>query len=287
MAAVDTHRGVGIAMVAMALLLTLAVPVRVAPQPAAVTFQVSPTVAPLVANQIESLVARIMEFIRTDLGMTPARTVTVHIFGSRRELLDALIDQFEIPEERARIVVGRSGYLAIGANILIDAGSPTFVDPGGLTDRTGIVAHELAHIFHNDLMGGPAPAPRWLREGFAVRMELRALDHLGLRPVAGAREQLNLTLFAYRRGELIPLAELDDLNGWTRQIQRFGSDRVYAQSFVAVEYLVQTRTLDAVLTYFRAFQESNDAGSNFRAAFGLDIEDFEQEFQQHLASLAR
>jgi hypothetical protein len=252
-------------------------------QPVDVTFHISPTVRPQVGEDMTMRTAQIMEFLRTDLGVTLAHPIEIHLYGSRRELFDDLIDGFAIPEQFARAIVADAGYLAIGFNILIDTDTPTFADPSGLTARTAILAHELAHLVHNDLMGGTPRAPRWLREGFAVRMELRALDHFGLRVSTGAIERINLTRFALKRGELVPLVNLEDGQAWTRQIEHVGADRVYSESFVAVDYLVQSRGLDAILAYFRAYRESVDAAENFRKIFGLDVQAFQQELEQHLA----
>lgn len=259
----------------------------VSAQESGITFHVSPTVRHEVAEEIQVLLGRILEFQRTDLHETLAAPVDVYVRGSRREILDTLIDSFGYAEDRAAAVVARAGFLAIGHSILIDAGSPLFLDPPRLVDRAAVVAHELAHIFHNDLMGGSGRAPVWMLEGFAVRMELRTLAHLGLRSTVGGAERLNLTLFALRRGELIPLADLELGAGWNQQIERFGPDRVYAQSYVAVEYLVQSHTLEATLGFFRAFRESRVASDNFRTAFGVDVQTFQQEFEQYLATLAR
>lgn len=74
---------------------------------------------------------------------------------------------------------------------------------------------------------------------------------------------------------------------WNAHIQKLGPDRVYAQSFVAVDYLMRTRGLEAMLGYFRAFRTSEDGRVNFAAAFGLSLEAFQQQFEEYVSSLSR
>jgi hypothetical protein len=226
--------------------------------------------------------------LSADLGVTLSQPVTVFVYGSRREIFEGLVDELGFPETAAREVAAGASFFVMGHRLFLNAGEPLFVDPPRLVDRTRTIAHELAHIIHNDLMGGGAPAPQWLKEGFAVRMELRTADHFGHRSAAQtAQEDFNLTLFALKRNELIPLADLGPRARWDEHIQREGPDRVYAQSYVAVDYLTRTKGQQAVLDYFRAFRASKDAMANFVDIFGLTVEAFHQEFERHLASQSR
>jgi hypothetical protein len=237
---------------------------------------------------IRTLFQQFLEFLSTDLGFTLSRPVTIYIFGSQREIFDTLIDELGYPEQSARTVAAETSFFAIGQRIFINAGDPLFVDPPRRTDRARTIAHELAHIFHNDLMGSGAQAPSWIKEGFAVRFELRTAEHLGFRPTRDtAQEFLNLTLFATRRGELILLSDLGSRDRWDSHVRKMGPERVYGQAFVAVDYLMRTRGQQAMLGYFRSFRSSQDAASNFADAFGLDVEAFQQEFQGYLVSLPR
>ncbi len=152
-----------------------------------------------------------LEFLRADLGISLSRPVTVYVYGSQREIFEGLITELEYSEESARKVAARASFFVVGQRVFINGGASLFSDPLRLVDRVTLITHELAHIFHNDLMGDSSNAPRWIREGFATRMELRGLDHLGLRVSNGVQEHLNLTWFAYRRGELIwkePISKL-------------------------------------------------------------------------------
>jgi hypothetical protein len=252
------------------------------------TFHVSPSVPGAVEADIRTLFQQSGEFLSADLGFRLATPVTIYIFGSQREIFDTLIDELGYSEQSARIVAAETSFFVIGQRIFINAGASLFADPPRRVDRARTIAHELAHIFHNDLMGSGAQAPLWIKEGFAVRFELRTAEHLGFHPTEqAAQEFLNLTLFAVRRGELVLLSDLGSRDRWDLHIRRASPERIYGQAFVAVDYLMRTRGQQAMLAYFRAFRSSHDAASNFADAFGLDVEAFQQEFQEYLASLQR
>ncbi len=251
------------------------------------TFRLSLTVQPVVGEEIRVMFQQSLEFLRAELRISLSRPVTVYVYGSQREIFEGLITELEYSEDSARIVAARASFFVVGQRVFINGGASLFSDPPRRVERITLITHELAHIFHNDLMGDSSNAPRWIREGFATRMELRGLDHFGLRSSNGVQEHLNLTWFAYRRGELIPLLDLDTGSRWNAHIQKLGPDRVYAQSFVAVDYLMRTRGVEAMLAYFRAFRTSEDARVNFAAAFGLSLEAFQQQFEEYVSSLSR
>lgn len=253
-----------------------------------VTFRISPSVPDAVGAEIQKLFAQSLEFLSADLGVTLSHPVTVFVYGSQREIYDGLASDLGYSEAAAREVAANASLFVIGRRLILNAAEPVFVDPPRLGDRARVISHELAHVIHNDLMGDGARAPQWFKEGFAVRMELRTADHLGFRSAArDAQEYLNLTLFGFRRNELVPLTDLGLFSRWQEHLQREGAERVYAQSFVAIEYLTRTRGQQAVLAYFRAFQSSRDASANFDGAFGLTVEAFDQEFGGYLASQSR
>lgn len=251
-------------------------------------FHISPSVSPAVGAEIQRIFQQSLDFLGADLGVTLSRPVTIFVYGSQREIFEGLIDELAYSEAEARAIAAQAAYFVIGQRMFVNAGTSLFLDAPRRVDRTRMVAHELAHITHNDLMGGGAVAPKWIREGFAVRMELRAADHFGFHASAeDAQGYVNLTRFALRQKELIPLTDLASARRWEDHIQREGSERVYAQSFAAVDYLMRTRGQPQMLAYFRAFRSSSDAAANFVGAFGVAVEAFDQEFQSYLGSQAR
>ena len=252
-----------------------------------VVFRVSPSVPPAVGEDIQRLFWECLKFLSGDTGLSLTRPVTVYVYGSQREIYDGLLNEFGVSEGQARRVAAEAPFFVVGERVFINAGTPLFLDAPQREARARVIAHELTHILHNDLMGGARPAAQWIKEGFAVREELRAAAHLGFRPAAQtSRERVNLTAFAFRRQELIPFADLVAGTAWAARAVREGPDRIYAQAFVAVEYLVRTKGQPALLAYFRAFLTSEDPDVNFVNAFGLDSDAFQHEFEGYVASLA-
>ena len=252
-----------------------------------VVFRVSPSVPRAAAEDIRSLFSESLEYLGSDTGLTVTRPVTVYVYASQREIYEGLQAELGASEEQARRAAAEASYFVIGERVFINVGTPLFLDGPQREARARVIAHELTHILHNDLMGGARPAAQWIKEGFAVREELRAAEHLGFRPVAEtSREPVNLTAFAFRHKELIPFADLVRGSEWEARVMREGPDRIYAQAFVAVEYLVRTKGQPALLAYFRAFQTSGDPDVNFAGAFGLDSDAFQHEFEGYVASLA-
>ena len=251
-----------------------------------VVFRVSPSVPPAVGDDIRQLFWECLKFLGGDTGLSLTRPVTVYVYGSQREIYEGLLTELGVSEGEARHVAAEASYFVVGERVFINAGTPLFLDGPQREARARVIAHELTHILHNDLMGGARPAAQWIKEGFAVREELRAAEHLGFRPVAEtSREPVNLTVFAFRHRELIPFTDLVAGSEWQARALREGPDRIYAQAFVAVEYLVRTKGRPALLAYFRAFQTSQDPGGNFADAFGLDSDAFQREFEGYVASL--
>jgi hypothetical protein len=252
-----------------------------------VVFRVSPSVPPAVGEDIQKLFWECLKFLSGDTGLSLTRPVTVYVYGWQREIYEGLLNELEVSEGQARRVAAEAPFFVVGERIFINAGTPLFLDAPQREARARVIAHELTHILHNDLMGGARPAAQWIKEGFAVREEMRAVEHLGFRPAAQTSlERVNLTAFGFRRQELIPFADLVAGTGWEARAAREGPDRIYAQAFVAVEYLVRTKGQPALLAYFRAFQTSEDPDVNFVNAFGLDSDAFQHEFERHVASLA-
>lgn len=251
-----------------------------------ISFHVSSTVPPAVDTEIRTSFQQALDFLSNELGFTLARSVAVFVYGSQREGLEGLMSDFGYSEANALAIARRAPFIAFSQRIYINAGDLFFREASRRIARARIITHELAHIYHNDLMGGTPAAPLWIKEGFAVRFELKGAEQMGFHPTTEtAQEFLNLTQTAFRQGNLMPFHDLETAAQWDRRIELFSASRVYGQAFAAVDYLFQTKGQQAVLSYFRAFRASKDPELNFASSFGFSTDAFQREFEAYLTSL--
>jgi len=129
-----------------------------------------------------------------------------------------------------------------------------------------VLRHELAHIYLHQLVGG-VRIPRWMDEGFAMLV--------GHQWVYGDDWLVARAVFSR---ETLPLAHIEGLNRY-----REGKARLsYAQSYLAMKYLLETYGWESFLFFLRETRESNDWNVAFMKAIGLDYAGFQAEFTTYL-----
>lgn len=69
-----------------------------------------------------------------------------------------------------------------------------------------------------------------------------------------------------------PFREMVTYPQWVRVIHDAGEEAIYAQALMAVDLLIMRHGRPAVVHYFRLFDASEDRLSNFREAFGEDLD---------------
>jgi hypothetical protein len=148
--------------------------------------------------------------------------------------------------------------------------------------RVASLAHELGHSLEYEWGGGVRGASdQWLREGFAEWLANQVMDRLGGDRFSDVRGRYRRELRATRTSNAPRLDEMATFRQWVM----LGGRRdiaPYAQSLLAVDFLIERHGLPAVVDYFERFARVQDREGNFRAAFGEDLPSFERAVRAHL-----
>lgn len=135
-------------------------------------------------------------------------------------------------------------------------------------DFERVVAHEISHILLGELLG-EGWVPRWLDEGVAMfeSGELRWNDNIRL-------------AYAVLANAILPLSALE---------MGFPADEgeaalAYAESKVAVEYLVDRFGFEGLSALLRSFAEGDEVNAAFRRSLGLSYRSFEKDWRSYLRS---
>lgn len=154
-------------------------------------------------------------------------------------------------------------------------------------ERMKLLAHELTHCVQYSLAGGQrGSSDQWLREGFADWVSYQVLEKLGLDTYARRRQMRLEQIRLARLSRSFPtLTQMTSLKEWVTWQNDLGSEATYAQSFLAVEHLIEKNGPAAVVKYFSLFDGQDDRLANFSAAFNESFADFDQEFGRRLRSL--
>jgi hypothetical protein len=156
-----------------------------------------------------------------------------------------------------------------------------------LAGRTGLLAHELAHIGQRHAArGGRSGAAQWIREGHADWVKSQVLDVLGLAPFGDSRD---VVLRSVRQSStsirFFPDLEALAKNGdWVSARNRLGSAATYGQAFLAVDWLIERYGNAALLDFFATFG-GDGADGHWRAVYPIPYRQFIDEFRARLEAL--
>jgi hypothetical protein len=209
--------------------------------------------------------------------------------------VETLVSQ-RMPPDLAQEIGVASG-VAIGTRILVRSDALSRMSA---TERTGLYAHELAHVAQ--AMLGAHGAPIWIREGHATWVSYRVLERLGYRSYAESREEVRrrVRISPTPRERFPALSDLHTDEAWIRGAARIGWAATYGQAFLAVDRLVERHTVDRLHEFFRRSGgldgrlRAVDAGSPFgnlleqrdwNAVFPVAYRDFLAEFRTYLTTL--
>ena len=155
------------------------------------------------------------------------------------------------------------------------------------SERIRVLAHELTHTVEKNLADGRLiSADLWLVEGFAEWVAYKVLDALDVESFAKGREQAIEVTAKARQYQTFPsLTQLVTGTEWLTWARTLGREATYGQALLAVDFLIEQKSLSAVVEYFRLFGKLNNRERNFVTAFGEPVSAFEEEFSQHLQVL--
>jgi len=223
----------------------------------------------------ETALATVAEIMERDLRL-PRLQVAVRFYRDTAAFEAALVGVGYDPRfarDTAEIMTAIGGYRGVLINERKLASRPW-------PSRIATLAHELTHSLQYELGGGHrGTSDQWLREGFGEWVAVRVLERLGLTTLNDAVVRGTLSIQPARPPLSKPLAAMVTFPQWVALGQGDQAATMYDQAFVAVDFLIRRRRVEAVLAYFARFAASQDRVENFRAAFGEDLETFEEAFR--------
>ena len=185
----------------------------------------------------------------TLLGIDELQPVDFFIYTDTRAFRQAMG-----PATRENV----GGQAHIASRSLFGLIEPSQIDSAWVTE---VISHELSHLVFHDVVENPYQyPPRWLNEGVAVYLS------------RGHSEADQATVeAAARAGAIIPLEGL----GGQFPTRASRQSLAYAESHVAVEYLVDTQGEPALVELLKAFGEGRGLDGAFRRATSQDFEAFD------------
>ncbi|MGC9069937.1 MAG: basic secretory protein-like protein [Elusimicrobiales bacterium] len=124
---------------------------------------------------------------------------------------------------------------------------------------TGILAHELTHIYFDSFFGGYDKSPLWLSEGMAVYIQIQ---YGGSKPM-WIQENLKRLVNGnyYRIKDLIETRSLDDMN--EKNVKLW-----YTQVYTVVYLLLKIQQKDEFYQFCRLIKEGNSTSKSLYLAYG-------------------
>jgi hypothetical protein len=203
-------------------------------------------------SALDSTRARLIELLRDSLAYKPS------------------VYLIEDPARFEKLVSGRfpdwGAAAALPLRELIAVKSPDRFNLG--RPLSELLAHEYAHLALHNRTGRYSP-PRWFDEGIAmlVSSEWSWSDNLAMSRAA---------IF----GQILSLEDIEMLN-------RFSSGKAhvaYAQSYLAVNYLIREYGLEAVNIFLDEIARGSSVDDALMNSTGSDYKGFEREFYVYLVN---
>jgi hypothetical protein len=247
-------------------------------------------------------------FVMTRDLKLPAADGTVTFYPNSMVLESALIAEYEKdfeqlerqlgPKEKERFQATKTENIALAARqrattaVAVGMYKRVLVNELILvryswSERIRVLAHELTHTVEKNLVDGQLmSADLWLVEGFAEWVAYKVLDALDIESFAQGRKQaIDVTVKARQYQTFPSLTQLVTGTEWLTWARTLGREATYGQALLAVDFLIEQKSLSAVVEYFRLFGKLNNRERNFVTAFGEPVSAFEEEFSQHLQVL--
>ena len=152
--------------------------------------------------------------------------------------------------------------------------------------RPGVFAHEYAHNYLQATLAPPSSLPDygpgyssqgpwWMTEGAAVYGEKLYVVSSG---VAHYDDERNREL-RQARSSTRALADLETADKF------FDEPGGYSLSFLAVEWLVQHSSVEALVNYYKMLPQHDTWQAAFENAFGIALDEFYDSFEEYRSSL--
>lgn len=170
--------------------------------------------------------------------------------------------------------LGLPGLGALGATFgrVVAMDSPSARPPGKF-HWASTLWHELAHVVTLSLSKNRVP--RWFTEGVSMMEERNGGPGWG--------DPISMTFIeAYRKGELLPIGDLD--SGFLRPRTPHQLSVSYFQAGRVCDYIVDRYGLDVIRKMLVAYSEELSDEEVFKQVLGTDLETFDENFRTVLAA---
>ncbi len=214
--------------------------------------------ADLLGPYMEPVAERAWREMSARYGYAPDEPIRVEVYPSHADFSVRTV---------GLVGIGALG-VSFGPALAID--SPTARDPGDF-NWASTLWHEIAHTFHIGVSN--SEVPRWFSEGLAVH-EQRKAD-------AGWGHQAGVSFVAsLAAGQLRPVSELD--RGFSSPRHPGEVRDSYYQSSLVFEVIEERHGFPAIVAMLHAYRDGATNEEAFERALGVDLEDFDRDFEDFL-----
>lgn len=234
----------------------------------------------------EELINAAAWLIRHKLELPFPTAIKAYVYVNQATLVEGLIklagDSNAEAWDRGRYAAGvaaRSGLFLRG----------DYLASMHLIARTGLIAHELAHVSQMRLReGGRGRAAQWILEGHADWVKVRVLDLLRYRSYADSRDHIVRTVI----GSATPIKLFPDLDtlarndAWVASTNKLGAQATYCQAFLAVDWLVERYGSAKLTEFLGRFALGTEPREHWAKVFPITYRQFLDEYRARLESLA-
>lgn len=168
--------------------------------------------------------------------------------------------------------VGLVGIGALGVSFgpALAMDSPSALSRGDF-NWASTLWHEIAHSFHMGVSNNEVP--RWFSEGLAVHEQRKANPEWGHQASPGF-------VRALAQGELRPVSELD--RGFSHPRRPGEVVESYYQASLVFEVIERDHGFPAIVRMLEAYRDGRNNTEAFELALGVDLEEFDEEFDGYL-----
>jgi len=194
--------------------------------------------------------------LEQDVGAWPKSDINLYIYDSNQAMKDILVGE---PDW-----IGGMSFWENQRTIIIG------IDPGNEAYGKTTIAHELAHVAVNSIMGGCyAMIPLWLNEGIAVYSE-------------GPPDPQ----YAQLIDRAVYYDELFSLRSISEEYQEIDGDPslTYAESLSVVQFLVNRYGQAKIRRVLQALGEGYTYDPALEGAFGLDMDGLEDAWRKSIGA---
>lgn len=215
--------------------------------------------ADLLAPYIGPLAERAHSEMSQRYGWAPADPIRVEVYPRHADFSVRTV---------GLVGIGALG-VSFGPALAID--SPAAREKGSF-NWASTLWHEIAHSFH--IGASESEVPRWFSEGLAVLEQRKGDPTWGRHPGVGFIRSL-------ASGRLRPVSELD--RGFSNPRHPGEVADSYLQASLVLELIEERHGFPAILDMLLAFRDGASNEEAFERALGARLEEFDDEFERHLA----